>query len=196
MKTASPYLENLLHISAKAFDAGIDEHLEEESMSKQPHIGYPLVISSNEAEFDALLKEASWLLRKSSQRTLELFNRVFDSLYTAGKLISIDVDRSTTNACELRILFEPTNCLKNLMAALRAGNIENFAVEIGRQINITIICSDGYEAIVKKKLVSKPNGIISEDINLYVCPIESASSSNVDQDSGRQNSFDNRPIGE
>ncbi|QWE17292.1 hypothetical protein [Polynucleobacter sp. AP-Nino-20-G2] len=50
MKTASPYLENLLAISEKAFDAGIDEQFDGELMSEQDSISNQIVISANETE--------------------------------------------------------------------------------------------------------------------------------------------------
>lgn len=135
MKTASPYLENLLAISAKAFDAEINEEFEGELMSEQASISNQISISANETEIEALITEASQLLRNSSDRTLELFNRVFNALYTAGKIIRIDVDRASTNTRELRILFKPTDCFRNLVTALRAGNIDDFCVEIDGHSN-------------------------------------------------------------
>lgn len=80
--------------------------------------------------------------------------------------------------------------------ALDAGISEENEEEVMGAMSITINVSEGYELREEKKLVSKPDGAISEDIHLYVCAIESATSSDVDQDPGRQNSFDDCPIGE
>lgn len=63
-------------------------------------------------------------------------------------------------------------------------------------MSITINVSEGYKLTEEKKLVSKPDGAISEDIHLYVCAIKSAASSDVNESPGWQNSFDQRPIGE
>lgn len=60
---------------------------------------------------------------------------------------------------------------------------------------VTINVSEGYEIRKEKKLVRKPDGTISEDIHLNVYAIKSATGNDVDQNPGRQNSFDNCPIG-
>jgi hypothetical protein len=54
---------------------------------------------------------------------------------------------------------------------------------------------EGYELRSKTLLVSKPDGSVSEDIYVEVCPIECATSSNTKDTSRGQDSLDDRPIG-
>lgn len=62
---------------------------------------------------------------------------------------------------------------------------------------INITCnSEGYELIVKRKLVNKPDGTGFEDDGLEVTVVKCTTSSNTKQASRGQNSIDDCPIGE
>jgi hypothetical protein len=94
-----------------------------------------------------------------------------------------------------QINFQNTDLWHFCAIAHDAGIGEVNEEEVMNTKILTINVSEGYEIRKEKKLVRKPDGTISEDIHLNVYAIESATGNDVDQNPGRQNSFDNCPIG-
>lgn len=96
MKTASPYLENLLNISAKAFDAGIDEHLEEESMTELANIeiakckailGMQLDVDRFGQTWDRANLNAKEILARSARLELDITLLPWSEVPYAKKLV-------------------------------------------------------------------------------------------------------------
>jgi len=60
-------------------------------------------------------------------------------------------------------------------------------------INITLH-GEGYELRSKTRLVNNPDGTTSENIDVEVCPIKSATGGDAEDTSRRQNCFDDCPV--
>ena len=79
---------------------------------------------------DELLAELS-ALRSELDRDLprEAREVVFDLLERPEKLVEIETDISAAVTGELTVRFEPSDRLRMLLAALRAGNVDRLIVE-------------------------------------------------------------------
>ncbi|QWD55213.1 hypothetical protein [Polynucleobacter paneuropaeus] len=96
MKTASPYLENLLAISEKAFDAGIDEKFGGELMSKLASVeiakckailGMQLDVDRFGQTWDRANLNAKQILARSAKLELDITLLPWNEVPYAKKLV-------------------------------------------------------------------------------------------------------------
>ena len=82
-----------------------------------------LRITADTTPLEATIKEMASLLEFSLNLTSELRQALLDLLQSPLEVFSLDTEpNSATGTGEIRVLFKPSDALRNALAALRAGH--------------------------------------------------------------------------
>ena len=104
-------------------------------------------ISFDGAEIDAVLAELRLLLPDVAQRAPEVFDRLVGVIESGAELFVIELDRSlAAGTGDLVLRAKPTDGLRIVMSALRAGNLNLAIIEQAFGHGASSIAGDDHTA--------------------------------------------------